>query len=538
MKLKPFLIAILALIQITAMGQGLTKSAKKKLFMEAHRYMLAHNYASATPLLENLRKTDTLNANFNFMLGICYLKQPLLRSKSTACFLTASKQINPEYKEGTIKETGSHKRCTFYLAESYHYTYSFEKAIEIYNQYLSGLPENHPDRPLVLQSLEMCKSGIELVKDSIEIAITNLGPNVNSPGDEHTPVISADESMLIFTSRRIGSTGTQKTEEGKFFEDIYLTRRTKDGFTKALPISKNINTELHEATICLSPEGEELYIYRDDAGNGNIFVSRLIDNDWTVPEKLSETINTFYNETHLAISSENSTIIFVSDKPGGTGGKDLYTAQRLPNGEWGIPQNMGTDINTEFDEEGPFLHPDGTTLYFSSKGHNSMGGYDLFFSEKMEDGSWSKPVNLGYPINTTDDEVYYVLSPDGKRAYFSGVREDGYGGRDLYVMNLLSLPERSSVVIKGPIRVVGTKTIPTDILLTITDTETGKVIGKYKPNKDGNYLIILRQGKEYQLSCESKNCRLTPEIISVPDRTAFKEIHKPISLDPISNVRY
>jgi hypothetical protein len=231
-------------------------------------------------------------------------------------------------------------------------------------------------------------------------------------------------------------------------------------------------------------------------------------------------------------------LIFVSDRGDGKGGKDLYVVNRLPGGEWGLAQNMGETINTAFDEEGPFLQPDGYTLYFSSKGHNSMGGYDLFYSELQPDGSWSNPVNMGYPINTTSDDVFYVLSADGKRAYFSSIREGGLGGRDIYVMNLLSLPERSSAVIKGTVKMEGTNDIPKDITINVKEAQSGKFVGKYKPNKEtGSYIIILRQGKDYLFTCETEDYTFSPEKISIPDKSAFKEINKPIILTPIGTIR-
>jgi hypothetical protein len=177
-------------------------------------------------------------------------------------------------------------------------------------------------------------------------------------------------------------------------------------------------------------------------------------------------------------------------------------------------------------------------LYFSSKGHNTIGGYDLFYSELNEDGTWSKPKNLGYPINTTEDEVFYHLTADEKRAYFSSIREDSYGGKDIYVMNLLSLPERSSSVIKGKVFFENNDTVPVkDILIKVIDNKTGKLMGQYKPNREtGYYVMILKQNRDYTIICENKEYEFSPKVFHVPQNSSLFEIEKPLVLEPLGKI--
>ncbi len=519
-------------------SQTESKRARKKSFNDVRRFLLFSNYQDALPIILNLQRNDTGNANFSYLVGLCYINSSFEKEKAIPYLKRASANMTKSYKELKINESKTPYKTMFYLGQAYSFIYQFDKAENYFNKYKEQVSDNPKELDLAERQIEICKNGIQLTGDSVEISIENMGSSINTEYDEHTPVLTTDEKTLMFTSRRMGSTGGTLDYDGRYFEDIYVSRKVNGKWTNPEKISPSINTPGHEATICLSPDGRELYIYKGNNGEGNIYVSEFEKNDWTVPEKVGSNISTSANETHATISADGTTLIFVSDRGNGKGGKDLYLVHRLPGGEWGLAQNMGEVLNTKYDEEGPFLHPDGTTLYFSSKGHNSMGGYDLFYSELQGDGTWGTPVNMGYPVNTTSDDVFYVLSADGKRAYFSSVRKDGFGGKDIYVMNLLSLPERSSAVIKGSVQMEGAGEIPKDIVIIVKEASSGKYIGRYKPNKEnGNYVIILKQGKDYLFSCETPEYSFSPEKISIPDKTAFREIEKPIILNPLGIIK-
>ncbi|GAB4289818.1 MAG: hypothetical protein Kow0068_15340 [Marinilabiliales bacterium] len=302
-------------------------------------------------------------------------------------------------------------------------------------------------------------------------------------------------------------------------------------------ISYNINTMEHEASIALSADGKELFIYKDDVGEGgNIYRSVFVDGDWTKPEKLGSNINTEYNESHATISPDGRVLYFTSDRPGGFGGFDIYYVNRLPNGEWGLAQNIGNVINTELDEAGPYIYSDGATLYFSSKGHNSMGGFDLFFSVMKDDGTITKPQNLGYPINTVDDDVFYVLSADGKRAYYSSVRKDTRGLKDIYLMDLVSIPERSLVVVSGYLK-DKKGNIVKDAVLSVYDIKTNDLVGEFKPNRTtGKYLLVLPKSKvEYRI--ESDYGEFENDKIIIPEESSFYYLRKPVILETIGTFK-
>jgi len=539
MKLRIFVFFLVFVYSGILNAQFLSKIQLKHHFNEAKRAIVFNNYKKAITEIDFLLKKDSLNANFNYLMGLSYLHMPMQKNKALPYLQIASNSITDHWQELNFKEKNAPFKTYFLLGEVQHYLYKFDVAENFYAKYLEYLKPDETEYKETKRMMEICQQAPALINDSIEISIENLGPIINSEYDEHSPTLTSDETTLIFTSRRIGSTGGMKTDDGRYFEDIYISHKIDDKWGTPEKISPNINTDMHESSICVSADGQELYIYKDDFGIGNIYQS-IKDSTgiWSKPIKLEPQISSSSNETHATISADKNILIFVSDRSGGMGGKDLYMSQRLPNGEWSLAKNLGPVINSPYDEEGPFLLPDGYTLYFSSKGHNTIGGYDLFYSELNEDGTWSKPKNLGYPINTTEDEVFYHLTADEKRAYFSSIREDSYGGKDIYVMNLLSLPERSSSVIKGKVFFENNDTVPVkDILIKVIDNKTGKLMGQYKPNREtGYYVMILKQNRDYTIICENKEYEFSPKVFHVPQNSSLFEIEKPLVLEPLGKI--
>ncbi|HXB12103.1 MAG TPA: hypothetical protein VNZ45_08975, partial [Bacteroidia bacterium] len=372
---------------------------------------------------------------------MCYLSSKRHRVEAIAYFNKAITAVSTNYSGSSYNEKNAPLIAYKFLGDAYHLNYQFDNAIDTYGKYISVMAEkNSTDKVLLAETnrkIEMCKTGKILVASPVKVKIEDLGLNVNSIYADYSPVISADQSSLFFTSRRNGSTGGLKDEEGNFLEDIYMTTKTKGGWSKAANIGAPINTSENEATVGISADGQTILIYKDDNGDGNIYSTSLDGDKWSKPVKLNENINTKYWEPSAFISADGNTLYFTSDRPGGYGGRDLYTSKQTPKNDWGKAVNMGPEINTQYDEDAPFIHPDEKTLYFSSNGHNTMGGFDIFISMLSDDTVWSEPINAGYPINTPDDDIYYVVSPDGLKAYFSSFREKGVGEKDIYMATYL-----------------------------------------------------------------------------------------------------
>ncbi len=523
-----FIITILiGVVVFTGFSQKPTALQLRKNFIEGYRLFNLHDYQKALPYFFALYKYDTQNANYAYLTGVCLYKTK--RYKKAISFLTqAVKNTTVDYKDFNYSEKKAPLDAYLYLGFANHQAYRFTKALKNYKFYEKV--KEDVDTQTVNQYIRSAKYAMKAVKDSIKIEITNLGKNINSKYNDYAPALSADEKTLIFTSRREGNFGG-RTDEGDFFEDIYIAKNENGKWMPAQNIGKTINTEMHEASISLSPQGDRLFIYKDEGGIGDIYESLYRYGEWTRPEKVSG-INSTSNETHASISADGGTLYFVSDRPGGMGGTDIYYSVLLPNGEWSLPRNIGPPINTPYNEDAVMIHPNGNTLYFSSQGHQTIGGYDLFYSNLGDDGKWSQPINFGYPINTPDDERFFVITPDNKRAYFSAIRDDSFGGMDIYMMNFLSLPEKTGTVIKGFVRnskgqIVKGQTI-------IVEDDNGKEVGSFLPNEKGEYTLILHQNASYVLSLEDDDTHSNR--ITVPDKSSFFLTRKIINKETLIQI--
>jgi outer membrane protein OmpA-like peptidoglycan-associated protein len=536
--MKKFLFFLIILFFHNSYAQRHSKDFDIK-FLQAERLIEKGDFHSAIIIYKELLEQEPDNANLNFKMGYCYLNTVLEKDKAIKYLEKAVTDIEKNADSGNPDELAAPIEAWYFLAKAYHHNYQFEKAIEILDSLKISFPNYKKEFIENIDELvEYCKNGIELMKYPIQMQITNLGSTINTEYDEHSPVFTADESTLIFTSKRKSDIHQAKTDDGQYYEDIYISHKLPDGqWTEPIPISQNINTKNHEASIGLSPDGQELYIYKDESTflnprNGNIYVSYLKGSEWTIPEKIS--INTKYNENHASISADGQELFFTSDRPGGYGGMDIYVSKRLPNGQWGIPINLGPKINTSKDEISPFIHPDGVTLFFSSKGHNSMGGFDIFYAIRDDNNEWNKPTNLGYPINTPNDDAFYVPTPDGVRAYYASQQTGGIGRNDLYIITLPKSEEKLLTVMTGYIT-LGNNQIPENVVITVTDEQTGKLIGTYTPNsKTGKYLFILKSGKRYIITVETDVFLPYTEILDVSDTIAYHKIERPIFLEPIN----
>ncbi len=497
-------------------------------FNKAKRLMSIDSYQEALPILDSLSTYYPDNYNIKYLIGKCHLNQAYNKEKASPFLIDAIKKTTDEYKN-SLKNLEAPKDAYFYLAKSYLINYQIEECIKTADILLKNCrDDNLKEKTIALK--KNAENAKELMLIPIQIKIELLNQNINSKANDYSALINADETIMIFTSRRKGSIGGLMNDEGKYYEDIYISYQKDGQWSKAENMGKNINTNRHDACVALSPDGETIILYRDDYGIGNLYLSQKDSLGWSKAEKMSGRINSKYNETHASFSHDGQTLYFISDIKDGFGGKDIYFSKKLPNGEWAYPQNIGEHINTSSDEDGIFIHPDGQKLYFSSKAHKSMGGYDIFYCDLIGDTAWSSPKNMGYPINTTDDDMFAVFSSDNKRAYYSANKKDGIGGYDLYKMNLMSLPERNNTIVKGFVRNSSGEII-TGKLLEIRNKEGG-IIGKYKANSKGLYTLVLQQGFTYNIKISS--VQLKTSELKIPKATAFFITQKALEIETIA----
>jgi outer membrane protein OmpA-like peptidoglycan-associated protein len=425
----------------------------------------------------------------------------------------ATVSVSKNYDEESRKEKNAPTMAYRYLGDALHLNSEFDEAIKNYEIFKKEDAENKSRHIQTYKEVDrkitMCKYAAQLSSAPDNVTVNNLGKNINSSYPDYCPRLSADQCTMIFTSKRPENTGNKTYDGGQYFEDIYIsTRKDKNSpWTKAANIGWPINTVGNEAAIGISADGQEILIYKDDMGDGNIYSSHLEGDTWTVPAKLNSNVNSKFWEPAAFLSADGNTLYFVSDRPGGHGGTDIYMSKRTPGGDWGRAINLGPKINTEEDEYSPFIHPDGITLYFSSKGHKGIGGYDVFFSRMIghNEKTWEEPVNVGYPVNTPGDDAFYMVSPDKQRAYYTSSREGGEGEKDNYVIafNDVKEPAPALSLVKGAVLDTN-KQAPKNVVITIVDSETGQVIGSYKPNiKTGKYAVVLTPGNTISYDADS-----------------------------------
>lgn len=457
------------------------------------------------------------NIRANYQLGECYLRTSHSKAKAVGFFLKAY-DLDAEYTNMIL----------FKIAESYRFAHKFDKSIEYYKLFkeeveihrriFEGL-DTEELKERADRRIYECRNAKDYISSPTSVQIENLGEDINSEENDYAPVLSQDGKKLIFTSRRAGGVGILKDVDNKYFEDIWISNFDGEKWSKPQNMGPKINSENHESNLCLSPISEDLYIYKTENA-GDIFLAKKVYDEWEEPKSLGAPINTEYKEVSAFETSDGDKLFISSDRPGGVGATDIYVAEKNENGEWGEPINLGNQINTEYDEEGPFFVSESNTLYFSSKGHDGMGGYDLYRSVyNPNENLWSKPQNLGYPINSTDDDLYFTMASDGKTGYYATFKEDSKGENDLYRIypaDGSEVKDSDSTIskidsIKGAV-VLNFKVFDYDTQEPITayielvdkDTDeklfSGEVTGEFDfsfNNKDSKLVILLVESEGY-----------------------------------------
>lgn len=441
----------------------------------------------------------------------------------------------------------------YFLGLACQYNYQFEEAIEHYEAYAKVRKANKHNLQL---KIKQCVRGDSLIRYPVMVDIENLGDVINSKDHDYAPIITPDQSVLVFTSRREGSTGGKKTKDNEYYEDIYISYRRGEKWTPPKQISKNINYDYHDAAAAISADGKELFLYFEENG-GDLYRSVFDGRDWSEPEPLPEPINTLYWETSISISADGKRIYFASDRPGGFGNLDIYTCEKLPNGSWSNPVNLGPTINTEGFEDSPYIHIDGKTLYFSSDGHLGLGGYDVFRSERSAD-QWQQPINMGYPINTPDDNFHFIMAENRTHAYYTSIQEGGVGKADIYRITFLD--EKVNAILaearknkeqqaaaKAPSKptlppatnlsgqVMGSDTgTPLQATISVIHHQTGDVVSTTQTDEAGNFVVDIEKEGTYALSIEAAGYLIlsrTLKISRVGEQTRF--INTTLRLDAI-----
>lgn len=483
---------------------------------EAEAKLSVGNYEGALDDFLYLLTTDPKNDKYNYKVAVCYLNTNINKAKAAP------------YLEVLTRKPKCDPNAWYLLGRAYHYANRFDDAIAAYNKFKSGGKGTEFNLKDAEQQIQYCINAKELMKFPVNVTFENLGDKVNSEYNDHYAFVPVDESFVAFNTNR-PSKDARENEDGHYGNSIYISKVKLGEFEKAYSIGAPINKgNSGEEVVGLSANGEFMVLLI----KGNLYLSQRDGHgSYTTPVPLDKTIDTDKDEIAASITADGQTIYFASNRGGGFGGTDIYMSKKLPSGKWSEAINMGKEINTANDEDFPNISPDGKKLYFSSNGHTSMGGYDIFYAVWDADSMKFRNVkNLGYPINTTMDDNNFRISLNGRYGYISSLRQGGMGDYDIYRVTFNEVEPQLSVI-RGQVAAEdGAKINYPDVFITVTDAK-GEIVGNYLPNPNtGRYVIILPPGK-YNLTAELAGYKPFSKAIELFDKSSFQaEIDLDLSL--------
>jgi outer membrane protein OmpA-like peptidoglycan-associated protein len=530
MKNYPLLTAALMMISFAGFAQRSPDFCKK--FEAANYHLDYNNFGEAVPAFEELVQMEPTNALLNYNLGFCILNAGTrLKSDAIPYLEMAEKnmlRMATNYDDSDCNEKRAPLSTLLNLGEAYMFAGKFDMAIDKFETYRKLEKRIDKETAEILdRQVGMCRFADESMKKPVKVDFTNLGSSVNTKFPEYFAGLTDDESIIYFTSRREGN-GNFQAMDGKFFESIFTSTSGDNGFGASDEIGSPINVEENDVIFSISADGTKMLIGMDKKENGNIYMSELKGDSWTEPMDVGPNINTKFKEKGACISADGTTLYFASDRKGSLGGFDLYKSTRQGN-SWG-PAEALASLNTKFDEMYPTLSLDGKTLFFSSSGHETMGGLDIMKSEN-NGGTWGAPANLGYPINTVDDDFGYFESIDGMRAYVSQIRKGGMGDLDIYKVTYQDRKPKAITVYMG--RVVlnnGVKELTSTNKITVKAADGSEKI--YKAASNGKFSFNLKPGSKYSIKMEANGKEFAKDEIDIPAGSPYQEIKKEFNIDP------
>ena len=477
----------------------------KQTFTDAEYYILMQDYREALPLYQKLYRIDSTNANINYRLGKCYLNIPGLKSKAIPYLERATKNINPKYNEGSYKETQAPPVSVFNLGEAYLVNHKLDKALETFTQFKERLDvKDIYNLDYVNQQINACENAKEFLKNPIKVETEKVIPFSERNKNCNYPVLSGDRQSMIFTVKE------------KFYSGIYHCTKDQDKWNSPKNITLELAIEGEVYSTALNHNGTQLLLFKNDLTTGSIYYSNLVNGKWQPAKKLNNGISSKGWETFASFAANDKTLLFTSSRKGGVGGIDIYMADLMSNGTWGNIRNL-SEINTPYNEESPILTNDGKTLYFASQGHNSMGGFDIFYSKLLTNGKWSTPINMGYPVNTPDDEFYY-FPIDSTKALMPLVSKEQETYYEIYKVEIKPTIINTPINLSGQITLSDNADFNSDsIVVLVKNSQNDKEFISLKPsNQTGEFTATVSPGN-YTVDVLSKYYNMPPLNIYIPE---------------------
>jgi outer membrane protein OmpA-like peptidoglycan-associated protein len=501
---------------------GVTQESDyRTTFADAEYYFLFNDMQEALPLYQKLLDENQQNANVCYRIGRCYLNIPGLKHMAIEPLLKAVDNINQSYQEGSYREVGAPPDAYFYLGEAYRIEGQFPEAIAAYEVFRGMLDSKDVyNLDYIDQQVQACHRANEMKKRSKNLQRT-LVVTGKDQAFVYGAAISCDSKCLLFTVKE------------KFYDAIYISEMGTDGeWHNPKNITLDIGLEGEIFSTSINHDGTEIFIFKNDSGVGNIYSSTLVDGQWQKAKKIGKPINSRHWETFASVSPNGETLFFSSNRRGGFGGLDLYQSKRLSSGEWSEAQNLGEDINTPHNEEAPHLSTDGSKLYFISQGHNTLGGYDVFYSQLLDDGEWSSPINLGYPISTPDDDMWYYPLDENK-GIVSQVERGKPNISNLYLVSLIDEVNVDKVTVKGELQLANNYEVQGDLFsVSLINAKTKDTIICTTPQDiDGQFYFDVSPG-EYRIVAQGVGYVSETLPIAIPKTFSESSFNVSIKLKP------
>ncbi len=540
-----FKLIILSLIPWIGLSQYSTeevnkiieKSNEQQLVTESSRYLQEDYYYYAEAMIDKLLSIKPESSNYNYRKGFVLLYSKNDFQNAIKHFEIAKRKTQINYDMYSSKEDAAPTDVYYHLAKCYHIDEQIDKAVENYNLFIQNSSKKSELVNAAHLGLQQCEVAKSLMKTPRSNKVQNIDIPVNTEYPEYAPVISFDGKSLYFTSRRPWKNGEtedfRSPKTNQYPEDIYLSVAQPDKSWSKPERMSFCDPELNEATITVSVDERKIYVYQDISGGGDIFYSEFSKNKFQVLENIGiQGVNTKYWETHCAVTPDGKNIYFTSERPGGYGGRDIYRIVKLSDGSWSQPFNLGPKINTPNDEESPFILIDNKTMYFASNGPNSMGGFDIFVSVRDENNEWSDPINLGYPINSTGDDLFYTTTVNGQKGYLSSFRKGGKGEKDIYEIDNELTKIENVTILKGNIHTLGSITLDetAHVMLNCITCNEEPTRLELRP-RDGAFITPLVPCSDYEITFMKNETEIiSTEKFSSACNKSYEEIIKEVYL--------
>ncbi len=478
--MKRTLILIITLLMVLPGVNSQENQPASESLDDGNFFYNREDYKEAVFHYLKLDGTKLINANIYYKIGICYLNINSEEAQAIPFLQEAIKDISPKYKKNSDKETHAPEYAYYYLGNAYRINNELEKALGAYYKF-KNLPdfENKFNLEVLNNEIKACEKAKIIQDIPINIKLTNVGSPINSSVSNFNPVLSSDETIMIFM------------KELKFYNGIFMSVKEAGIWQEPENITPQVGSDGDVLPTFLSSNGLELYLVKGEGNSRDLYVSTFDGQRWSIMKSLNSNINSDKAETHASTSVDGTSLYFTSNRKGGFGELDIYRATREKDGTWGKATNMGNVINTPFNEEAPFISMDNSTLFFSSQGHYTMGGYDIFYSI-IENDKWGTPINIGYPINTTGNDLFYFPIGNGLLGYIPKVMDDGFGKDDIYRVEIIPDERTKLAAERGAINMNGKSlTHSKNFEILIKDKATGQVTGTIYLNKNTGKLYYI-----------------------------------------------